>query len=296
MNEQDLRGMIEGVRSGRIDRRAFIRRLAMVGITAPMAAQLLTHSGVAMAQTATAYKPTKAGGGGTLKVLWWQAPTLLNPHFANGTKDQDGSRVFYEPLAAWNADGELVPVLAASVPSRENGGLAADGKSVFFVSDRTAITAEMLGHSLLAQFEDVQFKETTLPFVDSVERASKAVLQINEATIEDGTRPLVFSTLVDPDVSAVIARANALYLDCFQVFISPMEQELGVRHSLEIGRSHRVRNTNEYHSRIEAVNFCLAHDDGVSTKELHEADVILVGVSRSGKTPTCLYMLSLIHI
>ncbi len=130
MNEQDLRGMIEGVRSGRIDRRAFIRRLAMVGITAPMAAQLLTHSGVAMAQTATAYKPTKAGGGGTLKVLWWQAPTLLNPHFANGTKDQDGSRVFYEPLAAWNADGELVPVLAASVPSRENGGLAADGKSV----------------------------------------------------------------------------------------------------------------------------------------------------------------------
>jgi len=163
-------------------------------------------------------------------------------------------------------------------------------RHAFFVSDRTAITAEMLGHSLLAQFEDVQFKETTLPFVDSVERASKAVLQINEATIEDGTRPLVFSTLVDPDVSAVIARANALYLDCFQVFISPMEQELGVRHSLEIGRSHRVRNTNEYHSRIEAVNFCLAHDDGVSTKELHEADVILVGVSRSGKTPTCLYM------
>jgi len=163
-------------------------------------------------------------------------------------------------------------------------------RHAFFVSDRTGITAEMLGHSLLAQFEDVHFKETTLPFVDSIERANEAVRQINEASLENGMRPLVFSTLVDPEVSAVIAQARALYLDCFQVFISPMEQELGVRHSLEIGRSHRVRNTNEYHSRIEAVNFCLAHDDGVSTKELHDADVILVGVSRSGKTPTCLYM------
>lgn len=163
-------------------------------------------------------------------------------------------------------------------------------RHAFFVSDRTGITAEMLGHSLLAQFEDVQFKETTLPFVDSIERANQAVRQINDASLEDGIRPLVFSTLVDPEVSAVIAQARALYLDCFQVFISPMEKELGVRHSHEIGRSHRVRNTNEYHSRIEAVNFCLAHDDGVSTKELHEADVILVGVSRSGKTPTCLYM------
>jgi regulator of PEP synthase PpsR (kinase-PPPase family) len=163
-------------------------------------------------------------------------------------------------------------------------------RHAFFVSDRTGITAEMLGHSLLAQFEGMQFKETTLPFVDSVERANEAVRQINEASLEHGLRPLVFSTLVDTEVSAVIATSNALYLDCFQVFISPMEQELRVSHSHEIGRSHRVRNTNEYHSRIEAVNFCLAHDDGVSTKELHEADVILVGVSRSGKTPTCLYL------
>jgi len=88
----------------------------------------------------------------------------------------------------------------------------------------------------------------------------------------------------------VIAGADALYLDCFQVFISPMERELGVSHSLEIGRSHRVKDTHDYHSRIEAVNFVLAHDDGVSTKELREADIILVGVSRCGKTPTCLYM------
>ncbi|MEO8037757.1 MAG: pyruvate, water dikinase regulatory protein [Betaproteobacteria bacterium] len=163
-------------------------------------------------------------------------------------------------------------------------------RNAFFVSDRTAITAEMLGHSLLAQFDELQFKETTLPFVDTVERANGALRQINEAALDNGRRPIVFSTLVDPQISAVIASADALYLDCFQVFISPMEQELGVRHSLEIGRSHRVRNTIGYHSRIEAVNFCLAHDDGVSIKELHDADVILVGVSRSGKTPTCLYM------
>ncbi len=134
MNEQDLRQMIDGVRSGRMDRRSFIRRLAAVGIAAPIATQLLAHSGVAMAQTVStipsSYRATKRGGGGALKVLWWQAATLLNPHFATGTKDQDGSRIFYEPLAAWDGDGNLKPILAASIPSRENGGLAADGMSV----------------------------------------------------------------------------------------------------------------------------------------------------------------------
>ena len=130
MNEQDVRRMIEGVKAGRLGRRSFIRRMMAVGIAAPVAAQILTHSGVAMAQGASTYKPTKAGGGGTLKVLWWQAPTLLNPHFATGTKDQDGSRIFYEPLAAWDPDGNLKAVLAAEIPSRENGGLAMDGQSV----------------------------------------------------------------------------------------------------------------------------------------------------------------------
>lgn len=163
-------------------------------------------------------------------------------------------------------------------------------RHAFFVSDRTGITAEMLGHSLLAQFEGLHFRETTLPFVDSVDRAHEAVLQINAAGAESGQRPLVFSTLVDPELSAVIAEADALYLDCFQVFISPMEKELGVQHTREIGRSHRVKNNSDYHSRIDAVNFVLSHDDGVSTKELQDADVILVGVSRCGKTPTCLYM------
>lgn len=130
MREQELRALIEQVREGRLPRRSFIQRLVFAGLSAPMAAQLLMHAGVAQAQTPLAYKPTKRGGGGALKLLWWQGPTLLNPHFAVGTKDQEGCRLFYEPLAAWDGDGNLVPVLAAEVPSRENGGLSADGRSV----------------------------------------------------------------------------------------------------------------------------------------------------------------------
>ncbi|MBS0538457.1 MAG: peptide ABC transporter substrate-binding protein [Proteobacteria bacterium] len=130
MNERELRGLIDRVKTGGLSRRGFVKRVAAVGLTAPMATQLLAISGVAMAQTKSAYKPTKRGGGGPLKVLWWQGPTLLNPHFAVGTKDQDGSRLFYEPLAAWDGEGNLKPKLAAEIPSRENGGLGADGTSV----------------------------------------------------------------------------------------------------------------------------------------------------------------------
>jgi peptide/nickel transport system substrate-binding protein len=130
MNERELRGLITHVKTGRLSRRGFVRRMMAVGLTAPMATQLLAISGVAMAQTKSTYKPTKRGGGGPLRVLWWQGPTLLNPHFAVGTKDQDGSRLFYEPLAGWDADGNLKPILAAAIPGREDGTLAADGKSV----------------------------------------------------------------------------------------------------------------------------------------------------------------------
>jgi peptide/nickel transport system substrate-binding protein len=130
MNEREIRGLIDGVKSGALSRRAFVRKMVAVGLTAPMATQILAHSGVAMAQAKTTYKPTKRGGGGPLKVLWWQGPTLLNPHFAVGTKDQDGSRLFYEALAGWDADGNLKPVLAEAIPGREDGTLAADGKSV----------------------------------------------------------------------------------------------------------------------------------------------------------------------
>jgi regulator of PEP synthase PpsR (kinase-PPPase family) len=163
-------------------------------------------------------------------------------------------------------------------------------RSAFFISDRTGITAEMLGHSLLTQFEMVSFNEVTLPFVDSVEKAQTALKQINEQGLQDGTRPLIFSTLVNQDVSSVIATATALFLDCFDIFILPMEKELGVLASHAVGRSHSANDFANYHHRIEAVNYSLSHDDGVSTRDLSEADVILVGVSRCGKTPTCLYL------
>jgi peptide/nickel transport system substrate-binding protein len=132
MDEKNLRGMIERVKEGRLSRRGFIQRMAVLGLTAPMAAQLLSFGGVAMAATPFTYKPTKAGGGGTLKLLWWEAPTLLNPHFANGTKDQDGSRLFYEPLAAWDPEANLSLVLAAEVPSVQNGGISEDGTFVIW--------------------------------------------------------------------------------------------------------------------------------------------------------------------
>ena len=130
MQERELRHLIEDVREGKLPRRSFIQQMVGLGLTAPMASMMLMHAGVAQAQTALAYKPTKRGGGGTLRLLWWQGPTHLNPHWATGTKEQEGARIFYEPLGAWDNDGNLVPVLAAEVPSVANGGVSADGKVV----------------------------------------------------------------------------------------------------------------------------------------------------------------------
>jgi len=130
MHEHKLRDLIAGVKAGRMSRRAFARKMVGLGLTAPFATQLLASAGLAQTPASTEYKPTKAGGGGPLKMLFWQAATLLNPHFAVGTKDQEGSRIFYEPLAAWDPDGNLVPVLAAEIPDLENGGVASDGMSV----------------------------------------------------------------------------------------------------------------------------------------------------------------------
>lgn len=139
MDENGLRGLIEQVREQGISRKDFIRKMIGYGLTVPMASQLLMSSGIAMAQTASSYKPTKRGGGGPLKALWWQGPTLLNPHFAVGTKDQEGSRIFYEPLAGWDNDGNLVPFLAAEIPSTSNGGLSRDGKSVTWKLKRNVL-------------------------------------------------------------------------------------------------------------------------------------------------------------
>src|SRR5580765_815019 len=130
MDEHGLKELITHVKAGRLSRRGFVQMMVGLGLTAPMAAQMLASAGVAQAQSKLVYKPTKRGGGGALKTLWWQGATLLNPHFAVGTKDQDGSRIFYEPLASWDPDGNLSPVLAAEIPSEQNGGIAKDGKSV----------------------------------------------------------------------------------------------------------------------------------------------------------------------
>ena len=131
MQNHELRCLIEEVRHGVLPRRDFIRQMVGAGLSAPLASMLLMHAGVAQGQpTAPAYKPTKRGGGGALKTLWWQGATLLQPHFASGTKDLEAARIFYEPLASWDPDGNLTPILAAEVPTRDNGGLSADGKSV----------------------------------------------------------------------------------------------------------------------------------------------------------------------
>ncbi|HKU09484.1 MAG TPA: peptide ABC transporter substrate-binding protein [Bradyrhizobium sp.] len=132
MKERELRDLIADVKTGRLSRRAFVQRMIAVGLTAPIAGMMLSQSGVAMAATEIPYKPTKAGGGGLLRLMYWQAVTLLNPHFAVGTKDQEGSRIFYEPLAGWDGDGNLVPILASEIPSKENGGLAEDGLTVIW--------------------------------------------------------------------------------------------------------------------------------------------------------------------
>ena len=162
-------------------------------------------------------------------------------------------------------------------------------RTVFFVSDGTGITAQMLGHSLLTQFEGVEFNQVTLPFVDSAEKAEECLARI-AAEGGNGGQPIVFSTLVNNDVRTVVRKANALFIDFFESFIDPLEAGLGVKSSHTIGRSHSAMDKKEYQQRIEAINFAMAHDDGASHRELAQADVILIGVSRSGKTPTSLYL------
>jgi len=163
-------------------------------------------------------------------------------------------------------------------------------RSAFFISDRTGITAEMLGQSLLSQFDRVNFHRHTLPYVDTEEKARAVVMAIDEARRSDGVRPVVFSTLVNSQLRAMVHATDALILDFFEIFIAPLELELSERSSHTIGRSHSAANIENYDQRIAAVNYAMSHDDGVTEKGLDEAELILVGVSRSGKTPTSLYL------
>lgn len=175
------------------------------------------------------------------------------------------------------------------MPDRDAGPF---DRTVYFVSDGTGITAETLGHSVLTQFGDLRYRPQRLPFVDSVEKARDAALRINESRQRDGRRAIVFSTLVNPPVAAELrAAVDAFVIEMFETFVEPLERELGMKSTHTIGRSHNIAvNSEDYKNRIEAINFALAHDDGQSANGLEKSDVILVGVSRSGKTPTSLYL------
>jgi peptide/nickel transport system substrate-binding protein len=179
--ERELRALIEDVRTGKLPRRGFIQQMVMLGLTAPMASMMLMHEGLAQSQGSIPYKPTKRGGGGTLKLLYWQASVHLNPHYAGGTKDQDASRIFYEPLAGWDSDGNLVPQLAAEIPTRANGGLSADGKSVTwklkkgvtwhdgkpFTADDVVFTAAYAGDPAAAMVTIGTYKDIKVSKIDS---------------------------------------------------------------------------------------------------------------------------------
>ena len=162
-------------------------------------------------------------------------------------------------------------------------------RTVFFVSDQTGVTAETMGHSLLTQFEGQDFRAVTLPFVSSIDKAEEARRRIDAAATEDGLRPIVFGTIVQDEVRAVLERSNGVFLDFFGAFVGTLERELATTSSHRAGRAHGMADSTAYARRIDATNYALANDDG-SSRDYSAADVILVGVSRSGKTPTCLYM------
>lgn len=164
-------------------------------------------------------------------------------------------------------------------------------RTVFFVSDRTGITAETLGRSMMTQFDGVNFHFIRLPFLDTAEKMAEAVLGINAAMEEQGSRPIVFSTLVDTALLEQLRHdCKALVLDFFESFNAPLEAELGIKASHVMGRSHGIGNFADYSARIEALNYALNNDDGITTRNYNTADIILIGVSRSGKTPTSLFL------
>jgi hypothetical protein len=165
-----------------------------------------------------------------------------------------------------------------------------DKRKVFFVSDQTGVTAETMGHSLLTQFDAAQYESLTLPFIATTADAAAVVQRIDAAGRASGLRPIVFATLVDDDVRAVLQQADALVLDFFAAFLGPLEAELAVPSAHASGRAHGMADLAAYTARINATNFALANDDGAGARDYAAADVVLVGVSRSGKTPTCLYL------
>lgn len=163
-------------------------------------------------------------------------------------------------------------------------------RTAFFISDGTGITAESLGRSLLAQFENVEIRMVTKPYVDSVDKA-RGLVQIIEATaVRDGETPIIIDTIVDEKIREVIRDAIGFKIDIFSTFLAPLEQELATHSSYSVGRTHAIGRDDVYMDRIHSVHFALDNDDGARTHQYHQADVILIGVSRCGKTPTSLYL------
>jgi len=163
-------------------------------------------------------------------------------------------------------------------------------RAVFFLSDQTGVTAEALGHSLITQFAGQNFRQMTLPFIDSEDKAREAVATINAASEGGAPKPIVFSTLVQPDLREIVKDSKGLYLDLFDAFLERMSLELQEEPTFALGGAHGMSDINAYMKRMEATNFALANDDGGISRNYDVADVILIGVSRSGKTPTCLYL------
>src|SRR5699024_1755412 len=164
-------------------------------------------------------------------------------------------------------------------------------RTAFFLSGSTAITAEALGRSMLTQFSEFEFEQVTVPYIETTEQIEKVIEKINHAHTENGHRPLVFSTLTDTHFRVLLAtQRKSLVLDMFAAFLSPLEQEIGMQSSQQSGRSHSIQDVSSYRIRIDAVHFALENDDGAIVKYYDQADMIVIGVSRSGKTPTCLYM------
>lgn len=163
-------------------------------------------------------------------------------------------------------------------------------RHVFMISDGTGITAENLANSLITQFENIHFEKQTIPYIDTIKKAENAVQRINALYESTGILPLVFMTLINSEIAQTIRQAKAKVFDLFNAFLGPLEHELQTKSSYTVGRTHGVANAQTYTHRIEAVDYALAHDDGIKIQGYEKADIILIGVSRCGKTPSCLYM------
>ncbi len=167
-------------------------------------------------------------------------------------------------------------------------------RTAFFISDGTGITAEALGHSLLSQFESIEFSQITLPYIDAREKALQAIDRINHQATQDQTRPIIIDTIVNQDIRKLFSQCNGFMIDVFSTFLNPLEKELATDSTYTVGRAHSITNQVKYKTRIDAVHFALENDDGARMNQYDKADIILIGVSRSGKRPpACIWLYSL---